>query len=103
VKRGANRGSARARGESAFAVVLRNRGPLEVGARQSLRIDGTLEVGTAVESITVTEAALLLITESSEVGYNVTSKALSWAGSELGLTEDGHGCKLPVIKGWAVR
>ena len=39
------------------------RGPLEVGARQTLRIDGTLEVGTNAESITVTDAAPLLITE----------------------------------------
>ena len=54
-----------------------NRGPLEVGARQTLRIDGTLEVGTATESITVTEAAPLLITESSEVGYNVTTNRLN--------------------------
>ena len=52
------------------------RGPLEVGARQILRIDGTLEVGTATESITVTEAAPLLITESSEVGYNVSTNRL---------------------------
>jgi hypothetical protein len=53
------------------------RGPLDVGARQILRIDGTLEVGTAAESITVTEAAPLLITESSEVGYNVTTNRLN--------------------------
>lgn len=53
------------------------RGPLNVGARQILRIDGALEVGTAAESITVTEAAPLLITESSEVGYNVTTNRLN--------------------------
>ena len=53
------------------------RGPLDVGARQILRIDGTLEVGTATESITVSEAAPLLITESSEVGYNVTTNRLN--------------------------
>ncbi|HSP68539.1 MAG TPA: carboxypeptidase regulatory-like domain-containing protein, partial [Bryobacteraceae bacterium] len=53
------------------------RGPLEVGARQILRIDGTLEVGTAAESITVSEAAPLLITESSEVGYNVSTNRLN--------------------------
>src|SRR5437868_277333 len=44
-----------------------NRGPLEVGARQTLRIDGTLEIGGTTESVTVTDAAPLLITESSEI------------------------------------
>src|SRR5438105_2229742 len=53
-----------------------NRGPLEVGARQTLRIDGTLEVGTASDSVTVTDAPPLLITESSEVGYKVTTNPL---------------------------
>ena len=53
-----------------------NRGPLDVGARQILRIDGTLEVGTASDSVTVTDAPPLLITESSEVGYNVTTHRL---------------------------
>jgi hypothetical protein len=52
------------------------RGPIEVGARQTLRIDGALEVGTAAESITVTAAAPLLITESSEISYNVTTNRL---------------------------
>ena len=52
------------------------RGPLEVGARQTLRIDGTLEVGTNAESITVTDAAPLLITESAEISYNVTTDRL---------------------------
>jgi hypothetical protein len=53
------------------------RGPLEVGARQTLRIDGTLEVGTAAETITVTDAAPLLVTESAEVSYNVTVARLN--------------------------
>src|SRR5581483_36762 len=53
------------------------RGPLAVGARQILRIDGTLEVGTASESVTVTESAPLLITESSEVSYNVNTDRLN--------------------------
>lgn len=52
------------------------RGPLTVGARQTLRIDGNLEVGTAAESITVTAAAPLLITESAEISYNVTMARL---------------------------
>ena len=49
------------------------RGPLEVGVRQTLRIDGTLEVGSAAESVTVTDAAPLLVTESSEISYNVST------------------------------
>jgi hypothetical protein len=53
------------------------RGPLDVGARQILRIDGTLEVGTAIESITVTDAAPLLVTESAEVSYNVSVSRLN--------------------------
>jgi hypothetical protein len=53
------------------------RGPLEVGARQTLRVDGALEVGTAAESITVTAAATLLVTESAEISYNVTTARLS--------------------------
>lgn len=53
------------------------RGPLEVGARQTLRIDGNLEVGAAAESITVTSAAPLLVTESSEISYNVSTSRLN--------------------------
>src|SRR5690242_150930 len=53
------------------------RGPLEVGARQTVRIDETLEVGAATESVTVSAAAPLLITESSEVSYNVSTSQLN--------------------------
>src|SRR5882724_4443483 len=53
-----------------------NRGPLEVGARQTLRIDGSLEVGGTTESVTVTDAAPLLITESSEISFNVSTNRL---------------------------
>ncbi len=49
------------------------RGPLEVGVRQTLRIDGTLEVGGTSESVTVTDAAPLLVTESSEISFNVST------------------------------
>jgi len=52
------------------------RGPLEVGVRQTLRIDGTLAIGSATESVTVTDAAPLLITESSEISFNVTTSRL---------------------------
>ncbi len=53
------------------------RGPLEVSARQILRIDGTLEVGATTESVTVTDAARLLITESAEISYNVGTSRLN--------------------------
>src|SRR5258708_8423904 len=42
-----------------------NRGPLDVGARQTLRIDRTLDVGTASDSVTVTFAPPLPCTSSS--------------------------------------
>jgi hypothetical protein len=53
------------------------RGPIEVGARQILRIDGAVELGATAESITVTDAAPLLITESAEVSYNVSTRRLN--------------------------
>jgi len=53
-----------------------NRGPLEVGARQTLRIDETLAVGATSDSITVTDKATLLITESAEISYNVSTSRL---------------------------
>jgi hypothetical protein len=42
----------------------------------SSRIDVTLEVGAATESITANETAPLLKTESSEVSHDVTSQGL---------------------------
>jgi len=53
-----------------------NRGPLELSARQTMRIDGALSVGTASESITVTDAATLLITETAEISFNVSTSRL---------------------------
>ena len=50
---------------------------LEIQARQTYRIDIALEVGSASESVTVTEAAPLLKTESGELGQNVTSNSLN--------------------------
>jgi hypothetical protein len=44
---------------------------LVVQVAQTLRIDVTLEVGSAAESVTVTEAAPLLKTESGELSHNV--------------------------------
>ena len=49
---------------------------LRVEVAQTLRIDIGLEVGSASESVTVTEAATLLKTEGGELSHNVTSKSL---------------------------
>src|SRR5579871_1948764 len=44
-----------------------------VSVAGTLRIDATLEVGSATESVTVTEAAPLLKTESGELSHNMTT------------------------------
>src|SRR5262249_41299377 len=44
---------------------------------QTLRLDINLEIGSNKDSVTVTEAAPLLKTESSEVAHNVTSEFLN--------------------------
>jgi len=49
---------------------------LTVQVAENLRIDVALEVGSAAESVTVTEAAALLNTESGELSHNVTAKSL---------------------------
>jgi hypothetical protein len=46
---------------------------LTVQAAQTMRIDATLEVGNTSDSITVTEAAPLLKTESGEMSHTVTT------------------------------
>src|SRR5437879_5680309 len=43
---------------------------IELPVAQTLRLDVTLEVGTASDSVTVTEAAPLLKTESGELSHN---------------------------------
>ena len=50
---------------------------LTVPVAQTLRIDVTLEVGAATESITVNEAAPLLKTESGELSHNVATDTLN--------------------------
>src|SRR2546425_233948 len=50
---------------------------ITVPVAQTLRLDISLEVGSNTESITITEAAPLLKTESSEVAHNVTSEFLN--------------------------
>ncbi len=52
------------------------RGGLRVQVAQIVRIDVGLEVGTATESVTVTEAAPLLDTESGQLQHNVASQTL---------------------------
>jgi carboxypeptidase family protein len=49
---------------------------LTVEVAQTLRIDTHLEVGSAAESVTVTEAAPLLKTESGELSHNVSYQRL---------------------------
>ena len=49
---------------------------LTVEVAQTLRIDIGLEVGSATDSVTVTEAASLLRTESGELSHNVDAKKL---------------------------
>jgi hypothetical protein len=49
---------------------------LTVQVAQTLRIDITLEVGSAAESVTVTEVAPLLKTESGELSHNVTTEKI---------------------------
>src|SRR5881396_994160 len=44
---------------------------------QTLRLDVSLEIGSNTDSVTVTESAPLLKTESSEVTHNVTSEFLN--------------------------
>ncbi|MBV9504904.1 MAG: carboxypeptidase regulatory-like domain-containing protein [Acidobacteriia bacterium] len=44
---------------------------------QTLRIDVTLEIGSSAESVTVTEAAPLLKTESGELSHNVATGTLN--------------------------
>jgi hypothetical protein len=48
-----------------------------LGVAQTLRVDIGLEVGTASESVTVTEAATLLKTESGELSHNVAAQRLN--------------------------
>src|SRR5213592_899658 len=50
---------------------------IAIQVAQGVRIDVTLEVGAATESVTVQAAATLLKTESGEVGYNINSEQLS--------------------------
>jgi hypothetical protein len=52
------------------------RSGLTVQVAQTLRIDVTLEVGATSDSVTVSEAATLLKTESGELSHNVDAKSL---------------------------
>jgi hypothetical protein len=50
---------------------------LDVQAAQTYRVDVTLEVGAASESVTVTEQAPLLKTESGELSHSITGDNLN--------------------------
>jgi len=52
------------------------RSGLTVEVAQTLRVDISLEVGSAAETVTVTESATLLRTESGELSHNVDVKRL---------------------------
>ncbi len=58
-----------------FKKFLRPKITVDVAA--IVRIDAMLEVGTASESVTVTEAAPILDTESTQVAYNVATSNLN--------------------------
>jgi hypothetical protein len=49
---------------------------LVVEVAGTLRVDATLEVGSATESVTITEAAPLLKTEGGEVSHNIATSTL---------------------------
>jgi len=50
---------------------------LTVGVAQTFRVDVLLEVGSNTESVTVTEAAPLLKTESGELSHNVSTNTMN--------------------------
>src|SRR5579864_6724551 len=50
---------------------------LPVQELQTLRVDVVLEVGSATESVTVTESATLLKTETGDVSHNVTTNKVN--------------------------
>ena len=54
-----------------------NRPGLDLAPTQTMRIDLSMEVGSAAESVTVTAEATLLKTESGEVAQNVTVSQLN--------------------------
>src|SRR4051812_44597529 len=53
-----------------------SRSGLTVEVAQTLRVDIALQVGSATESVTVTESASLLRTESGELSHNVDVKRM---------------------------
>ncbi len=75
-----------------------NRQGLRVQAAQVLRVDVSLEVGTASESVTVTAEATMLRTENAELSTNVTTTRLNTlpilgVGSQ---TASSHGVRNPL-------
>jgi hypothetical protein len=68
---------------------------VEVVAQTTFRIDFTLQVGAAAESITITAEAPLLKTESGELSHNVTTASLD-ALPILTIGSDGAGVRNPL-------
>ena len=54
-----------------------SRSGLQILVAQIQRVDIALEVGSAAESVTVTESASLLNTETAEVSHSVTARAMN--------------------------
>src|SRR4030095_5706087 len=52
------------------------RAGLVVGVAATLRVDATLEVGSAAESVTVTESTPLLKTEGGDISHNVSTESM---------------------------
>src|ERR1700704_1523170 len=67
---------------------------LTIQVAATLRIDVRLEVGSASESVTVSEAAALLQTESGEVSHNVSAQRLD----ELPVLQTGAGAGSSAIR-----
>ncbi len=67
---------------------------LTIQVAATLRIDVRLEVGSASESVTVTEAAALLQTESGEVSHNVSAQRLD----DLPVLQTGAGAGSSAIR-----
>ncbi len=68
---------------------------VEVAAATTFRVDFTLQVGQAAESVTITAEAPLLKTESGELSHNVTTETLNELPI-LSIGSDGAGVRNPL-------
>jgi len=67
---------------------------LIIQAAQTIRVDGALEVGSAAESVTVSEAATLLKTKSGELSNSVATKTMDTL-SLLSVGQNSSGIRNP--------